>query len=113
MERVVLNLKKQKIAVSDLASPPVFIAHLGNEAKLEAMKLASALRQEDIASILATGDRSLKAQLRQANSLGSTHVVIIGEDEVKGGKVTLRNMATAEQKTVSGAALVELLKEVT
>ncbi len=113
MERVVLNLKKSKIAVPDLMVPPVFIAHLGDEARLEAMKLASVLRKDDIATIMASGDRSLKGQLRQANSLGSNYVAIIGEDEVKGHMVTLRNMATGEQQTVSSAELKGLLKRAT
>jgi histidyl-tRNA synthetase len=112
MERVVLNLKKQKIAVPDLTAPPVFIAYLGGEAKLEAMKLASTIRDNGIAAIMATGDRSLKGQLRLANSLGSNYVAIIGEDEVKSGAVTLRNMTTSEQETLGMAALVKLLKEV-
>jgi histidyl-tRNA synthetase len=112
MERVVLNLKKQKVAVPDLTAPPVFIAHLGNEAKLEAMKLASTLRENGIAAVMATGDRSLKGQLRQANSLGSNYAAIIGEDEMKSGAVTLRNMITGEQETLGPAAFVELLKEV-
>jgi histidyl-tRNA synthetase len=109
MERVVLNLKKQKIVVPDLTAPPVFIAHLGNEAKLEAIKLASALREDGIAAMTATGDRSLKGQFRQADGLGSNYVAIIGEDEVKSGTVTLRNMVTGEQKTVLPSVLGDLL----
>jgi histidyl-tRNA synthetase len=109
MERVVLNLKRQKIPVPSLTAPPVFIAYLGNEAKLEAVKIASALRKDGIAAIMAAGDRSLKGQLRQANSLGSSYAAIIGEDEVKSGAVTLRNMVTGEQKTVSSAELGGLL----
>jgi histidyl-tRNA synthetase len=112
MERIVLNLKKQKIAVPELTAPPVFIVYLGNEAKLEAMKLTSDLRQDGIAAIISTGDRSLKGQLRQANSLGSNYVAIIGEDEVKAGTVTLKNMVTKEQETVGPEALVQLLKEI-
>jgi histidyl-tRNA synthetase len=112
MERIVLNLKRQKIAVPNLQAPPVFIAHLGNEAKLEAVKLASTLRKDGIAAIMAAGDRSLKGQLRQANSLGSSYAAIIGEDEVKSSAVTLRNMMTGEQKTVLLAALGGLLKKI-
>jgi len=111
MERVVLNLKGQKTAVLDLPAPPIFVAHLGNEAKLQAVKLVSTLRKGGIAAIMATGDRSLKGQLRQANSLGSSYAVIIGEDEVQSGAVTLRNMMTGEQRTVSPAELGELLKK--
>jgi histidyl-tRNA synthetase len=112
IERVVLNLKRQKIPVPSLTAPPVFIAHLGNEAKLEAVKLVSALRKDGIAAIMAAGDRSLKGQLRQANSLGSGYAAIIGEDEVKSGVVTLRDMMNGEQKTVLLAALGGLLKKV-
>jgi histidyl-tRNA synthetase len=113
MERVVLNLKRQKIPVPGMPAPPVFIAYPGSETKLEAVKLASILRKNGIAAIVGTGDRSLKAQLRQANSIGSGYAVIIGEDEVKSGAVTLRNMMTGEQKTVLPAAVGGLLTRTT
>jgi len=109
MERIVLNLKRQGISVPNLAANPVFITHLGNEAKLEALRLASKLRNDGIAAVMAIGDRSLKGQLRQANGLGSNYVAIIGEDEVKSGTVTLRNMMTGEQNAVSPAGLGDLL----
>jgi histidyl-tRNA synthetase len=111
MERVVLNLKRQKIPVPNLSAPSVFIAHLGDEAKLEAVKLASSLRKDGIAAIVSTGDRSLKGQLRQANSIGSSYATIIGGDEVKSGTVTFRNMMTGEQRTVPPAVLGDLLKK--
>ena len=111
MDRVVLNLKRQEVSVPDLPRPEVFVARLGDEAKLEAIKLASALRQDGIAVATAIGDRSLKAQLRQANSLGSNYVVIIGEEEVRSGTVTLRNMIAGEQQVVSPSALGKLLTE--
>jgi histidyl-tRNA synthetase len=113
MERVVLNLKRQKIPVPNLSVSSVFIAYPSNETKLEAVKLASILRKDGIAAILSTGDRSLKAQLRQANSIGSNYAAIIGEDEVKSGALTLRNMTTGEQKTVSPEALGGLLTRAT
>jgi histidyl-tRNA synthetase len=111
MERVVLNLKRHKISVPDLSATKVFVSYLGNEAKLEAVRLASALRKDGIAAIMATGDRSLKAQLRQANSLGSNYAAIIGEEEMKSQTVTLRNMANGEQQLVSLTDLNRLLKE--
>jgi histidyl-tRNA synthetase len=100
IERIILNLKKQKVAVPTLAKPQVFIAYLGDEAKDEAIKLASALRGRGIGIIEALGDKSLKAQLRQANSLGAHYTVIIGEQELKTRTVILRDMTSAEQRTV-------------
>jgi histidyl-tRNA synthetase len=112
MERVVMNLKRQKVAVPDAQEPEVFIACMGEQAKLEGVKLASALRREGIAVAGALSDRSLKAQLRQADSLGSRYAAIIGDDEVKSGSVTLRDMGTGEQQTVVMGMLAKRLKEI-
>jgi len=110
LERIVLNLKKQDVPVPPLPQPQVFIAYVGNEAKAEAIKLAATLRRNGIGVIEAIGSKSLKAQLRQANTFGARHTVIIGDQEVKSGTVILRDMTTARQKTVPISELQELLK---
>ncbi len=111
IERIILNLKKQAVAVPALPRPQIFIAHAGDEARGEAIKLASRLRQAGIGTIAATGNKSLKAQLRQANSLGARQTIIIGEDEIKAASVTLRDMTSAQQKTVPLDDLIALLKQ--
>jgi len=58
----------------------------------------------------AVGSRSLKAQLRQANTLGVRYTVIIGDQEVKTGTVILRNMTNAQQETVPLDQLQKMLK---
>jgi histidyl-tRNA synthetase len=110
MERIILNLKNQNISVPPLSRPQVFIAHVGRVAKDEVIKLASSLRQAGIGVIAAIGSKSLKAQLRQANTLGVHHAVIIGDEEVKTGTVILRDMSNAQQETVPLAQLQKLLK---
>jgi len=111
MERIVLNLKNQKKPVPPLPRPQVFIAHLGNEAKDEALRLAASLRQAGIRVIVAIGQKSLKAQLRQANTHAARHTVIIGDEEIKAKSAVLRDMAKAEQETVPFTKLPELLKQ--
>jgi histidyl-tRNA synthetase len=112
MERVVMNLKRRQVAVPDAQKPEVFIACMGEQAKLEGVKLASALRREGIAVAGALSDRSLKAQLRQADSLESKYAAIIGDDELKSGSVTLRDMGTGEQRMVAMGMLAKWLKEI-
>jgi len=109
IERIILNLKKHSVPIPPLPRPQVFIAHVGNDAKDEAIKLASRLRQSGIGVLEATSGKSLKAQLRQANTLGVHHTVIIGDQEVKTGTVILRDMINAQQKTVSPTELQGLL----
>ncbi len=110
IERIILNLKKQNIPIPSLPTPRVFIASLGDEARVKALKLAATLRQAGIGVIEAIGSRSLKAQLRQANNLNVTTAVIIGDEELKTGTVILRDMTTSQQKTIPTSRLQEELK---
>jgi len=110
IERIILQLKDQKIEAPALAKPDVFIACLGDAARDEAVKLAASLRKAGIGVITAFGSRSLKAQLRQANSLEIKKAVIIGDEELKAGTAVLRDMTTASQETVPLARLKDLLK---
>ena len=110
IERIILNLKKQGISAPPLPQPQVFIAYIGDDARVEAIKLAARLRQAGTGVIEAIGNKSLKAQLRQANTLNVRHTVIIGEDEIKTSTVILRDMTTGEQKTVPVSELSESLK---
>ncbi len=100
MERIIFNLKKQNVSIPPLPRPEVFIAYVGNDARDEVIKLASRLREAGIRVIQASSSKSLKAQLRQANSLSVHHTVIIGDQELKTGTVILRDMTNAQQKTV-------------
>ncbi len=105
IERIVLNLKNQAVPIPPLPRPQVFIAYASDETRDEVLKLAATLRQAGIGVVEAIGSKSLKAQLRQANSLGVRHTVIIGEQEVKTDTVILRDMATAQQATVPSSQL--------
>jgi histidyl-tRNA synthetase len=87
----------------------VFVAYLGKNAKEEAMKLTSHLRKSGISALASLSERSLKAQLKQANVSGARYAVIIGEDEVKSKTVVLRNMDKAEQETIPMDRITEVL----
>ncbi len=110
IERIIVNLKKQSIAVPHLPQPKVFLAYIGEEAKDQVVKLASSLRKTGIGVLTATGSKSLKAQLRQANGFNAKFTVIIGEQEIQTGTVILRDMTTSQQETVPLDRLAEVLK---
>ncbi|MCD6391582.1 MAG: histidine--tRNA ligase [Dehalococcoidia bacterium] len=110
LERIILNLKGQHLDIPPLPQPDAFVAYLGQEFKIEAMKIASELRKAEIATIMATGDKSLKGQMRQANSLGSTYVLILGEQESRNKNATLRDMKSGEQQTIPVAEIANIIK---
>jgi histidyl-tRNA synthetase len=111
LERIILNLKKQKSTIPTSPKPDAFIAYLGEEAKVEAMKIASELRKAGIAVNIAAGDKSLRGQMRQANSSGSAYTLILGEQEISNQNVILRDMKSGEQKTIPLAEIARTLKQ--
>jgi histidyl-tRNA synthetase len=111
LERIISNLKNQKLDVPTLPQPDVFIAYVEEEAKIEAMKIASEVRKAGIAVIMATGDKSLKGQLRQANSLGIPYAMILGEQEISRRNAVLRDMRSGEQKTIALAEIARFLTQ--
>jgi histidyl-tRNA synthetase len=109
LERIILNLKRQRIAIPALTGPRVFIAYLGEAAREIALKVSASLRKEGLGVIQAVGNKSLKAQMRQANSLGVRYTVVIGDEEIKAGTVQLREMSTSQQQTVPVSQLKDHL----
>ena len=110
IDRIILNLKKENVNIP--APPPLqaFIAFMGDPARDVSLKLAADLRLAGHSVVAAAGNKSLKTQLRQANALGVCYTIIIGEDEVKAGTATLRNMADASQKTIALSDIITQIK---
>ena len=100
MERMVLNLKRQETPVPDEPRPRYLVASVGEAARGTAVDIASRIRQAGVGAILSSGSRSLKGQLRQANALGIPCVVILGEEELRNGQVSLRNMMEGGQEVL-------------
>jgi histidyl-tRNA synthetase len=82
------------------ASLDVFFVTLTPAARLRAMKLASALREEGIACDLDFAERSAKGQFRQADRSGAAYAAILGEDELARGVCTVRDMSSGEERAV-------------
>ncbi len=78
-------------------SPDLFIAWIGEEAKLYSFKLLHDLRKEGIRAAIDTKERNLKGQMKYADRLNAKYTVVIGDDEVNSGELTLKNMENSEQ----------------
>jgi histidyl-tRNA synthetase len=107
IERFIIVLQMQKKLDLEEKKLKLFIAALGDEAKAFAVKLVRDLRQKNISCETDYLQRSLKAQMREANRQKAEKVLIIGEEEIKKGKAALKDMKTGEQEEV---ALKELAR---
>jgi histidyl-tRNA synthetase len=75
-----------------------------------ALSVASVLRNNDIKTDVYLIDKKMNQKMKYADRLGIPYVILIGEDEIKEEKVTLKNMITGDQFKLS---LEELIKELT
>lgn len=88
----------------------VLITIFSPELKEKSLALTTVLRSAEVQTELyLDGNASLEKQLKYADQKGISFAVIIGPDEAEKEKVTLRNMTTREQKTISKEELVSIL----
>ena len=99
MERLVLLMQQKQAKAAPLA-PGLFIAALGAAAQREAFRLVHALRQKGVCAAMDHGGKSLKSQMKQADRLQLSHVLILGDDELARGEATMKAMATSQQEPV-------------
>ena len=100
IERTILNLRRQEVSLPQPAPLEVFVAYQTAEAGIAAYRLASDLRWARVSAVAAVSDRSLKAQMRQADASGARYVAIIGQRELAAATAVLRRLADGQQETV-------------
>ena len=83
-----------------IKTPDIFLAALGEKSQSLAFIWKCALGLEGVKAEMDFGDRSLKSQMKYADRLGSKHVLIIGDSEIKEGAVILRDMTTKAQVSI-------------
>lgn len=94
-----------------LKTPDLFIAALGSEAKERAFEWRTELGILGVDATLEYRDKSLKAQMKQANRSGAGHVLIVGESELASGAAVLRDMAAKTQDEIPLDSVVETVAQ--
>ena len=92
------------------AAVKVLFINFGSEEASMARRVISRLRKEGISAQLYPDAAKMKKQMNYANSEGVRYVAIIGEDELAKGTITLKDMESGEQITVTESELIEKLK---
>ena len=73
--------------------------------------MAETLRDRGFCVEIDLMERSLTSQMRYANRAKADYVVMVGEDELREGKFTLRDMKTGEQRKLTLHEMVEVLEK--
>ena len=90
VERTILVMKAQGVLPGDSIAPDIYIASAGEP--MAVLKLACELRREGIYAECDHLGRSLKAQMKNADRFGARFSTVIGDEEIKSGKIKIKNM---------------------
>ncbi len=108
-DRLILSLQETGKAAA-AKSLDVYVAWMGEKAYAPSVKLARKLRDSGFAVELPPEEMKFKKSLGLADKLGARYALIIGEDEVASGQLTLKHLADGQQQKYSEPALLEHLR---
>ncbi|MDE1989916.1 MAG: histidine--tRNA ligase [Betaproteobacteria bacterium] len=111
MERLLAVLQETRTEPLPEPGPDVYVVHQGEAAQQAAFLAADQVRSAGFAAVLHCGGGSFKSQLKRADASRAAYAMILGEDEVRAGQVSLKPLrGQGEQKTVSLAQAIQLLR---
>jgi histidyl-tRNA synthetase len=88
----------------------VYVASASDSVRDDVIKITQQLRDSDIKTGMDVSGKNLKRQLEYANAVKVPYVVIVGEKELKKGKLVLKDMAKKTQKELGLKELIRRLK---
>jgi histidyl-tRNA synthetase len=107
-ERMILLLQASRAAAA--ATPVAYVVHAGDAAAKLAFRVGEMLRDAGRSIIVNAGGGSLKSQMKKADASGAAFALIIGDDEVASGAVSVKPLREpGEQRAVPVAELAAAL----
>lgn len=109
-ERLLLELEAEGIKLEADRVKGVYVASLGENARLAAFRLIERLLEGSVSATGAVDRDGIGAQLGRADKLGVPYAVIIGQKEVLDGTALLRDMTSGAQETLKQDQVVTELR---
>lgn len=111
LDRIYLVLEELNLFPESIENTlDVLFINFGENESAKAMKLAKSLRASGFRCEVYPENAKMKRQMQYADKKSVKHVIIIGEEELNSGKVTVKNMTSGEQNSVAFESLTEKLK---
>ena len=111
LDRLVYALMQKK-EFKIKQSKPVVICVFDKKEMKEYISLQMILRKAGVSVEIYPGESKLKKQMEYANKIKSPAVILYGENEIKSGKPTLRNLSSGKEKTIEIKELVNEIKKI-
>ncbi len=92
-------------------APHGYVIHQGEGTLEYAFTLADELRAQDLRIVLHAGGGGMKSQMKRADGSGALYALIVGEDELKSGEVSVKPLRSgAPQQRIPREAVANALK---
>lgn len=101
IERLILALQTQGVELPIKRHIDCYLITLGEAAKQKSVSLAQEWRSAGLRIDKDYLDRNMKPQMKSADRLAASYVVILGENELEKNVVVLKEMETGKQEEVS------------
>ncbi len=109
-ERLLMLMELCGADFGENQKPEILVAFIGDNAKHYALKLVQDLRREHVRAAIDTQERNLKGQMKYSNKIGAKYSIVIGDDEIESGELTLKNMESGEQIHITRDQIVETIR---
>ncbi len=109
IERLIIKLKEKEI--ENISYNDVFVLSISKEEKMHALTIIDSLRQVNIACEMCALDASLKSQFKMADKLGSKFLVLLNDEDLQKGLVTVKDNVLKTEEKVDEADLLDYLYE--
>jgi len=110
MERIVLEMEASGVEIPDQEPKRVYVASLGEPARLAAFRLIEQLLDGGVGALGAVDRDGIGSQLARADKLGVPYAIIIGQKEVREETVILRDMTSGAQEVLALSQIVAELR---
>ena len=101
VDRTCLAIEAEQIELAGLHKRGCYLVPLSEQAKDLVVELNMKISSRDIVCEFALDGRSVKAAMKGADRSGAKFAVLIGEDELKSGQATVKDLDSGEQLAVA------------
>ncbi len=112
IERILLACENENCFKVDELTIDIYLIRIDKELELKVSELASGLRRKELRVEYDYLQRSVKAQMREANKFNARFALFIGGDEYEQGKMNLKDMVSSEQKLIPIDNLSEVIDNI-
>jgi histidyl-tRNA synthetase len=108
-DRTIEAMEQFNLLPSSKTNTQLLVTIFSPDTQTDSIKLANQLRQANINTLLYPTPEKLSKQFKYASEKSILYVAVLGPDELKANQVTLKNMTTGKQQTISSKDLLALL----